>query len=95
MGSALLARPLLQMLLAAIPFLALLQRPVIGQVHAAVGATHHLQWVLQPWFGGDCWLVLNLRHSQNAAAIRAIQKSRRTMVSSLSRKEADSLGCGQ
>ena len=61
------------------------------------------QWAQRTIFSGassfasgcDCWLTLNLRHSQNAAAIRAIQKSRRTMVSSLLIEEANSLGRGQ
>ncbi|MNC56470.1 hypothetical protein D3C75_1060690 [compost metagenome] len=38
---------MLQVRLAAIPLVALLQRPVIGQVHAAMGAAHHLQRRIQ------------------------------------------------
>ncbi len=47
MGSALLAWALLQVGLAAIPLITLLQRPVVGQVHAAMGTAHHLQRRIQ------------------------------------------------
>ncbi len=43
LDSVLAAGALLQVCLAAVPLIALLQRPVVGQVHAAMGAAHHLQ----------------------------------------------------
>nr|BFE94073.1 hypothetical protein GCM10020185_46090 [Pseudomonas brassicacearum subsp. brassicacearum] len=74
------ARALLKVSLAAIPLLFEGQRPVTGQVYAAMGATDHGRCVLLAGSVRRGGAPLNLRQNHTAAAIRAIQNSKRSMM---------------